>query len=901
MYRNDSARLCALVILAFLASCSGQSGSPALPSAPEARLNALHRAHPHQTATSYSSVVLADHPTAYYQLDDTGTTALDSSGNSLNGTVGSSVTESVPGLISTSNATAMSFPGIAKAAGTVSFPQETRLQPAHAVSLEAWIRFSSIPATYAFVAGYGNDTGEAPYGFYFNPDGQVRCQFALTTGNIVMHDPTPLVPNATYHLVETFDGSTARFYVNGVEVAHRFFSGRFTGYLPGYGFSIGDDAAYSDPAFKGTIAQVAVYAGKALTAKQVSSHYTAGAAPLTVAGIALAIQGTPPPEGTSGSIGVSVTAQDADGNTITGSANYTNPITLTDSDPSGTTTLSTTTVTSPSTSVTINYNGGPLSSAGLNAYVTASASGVSSANITDAYFVTAQDQWVTWGKSPYRNSYNPTETTLTTSNVSGLTLLWQTALGGVITGEPVIVANVAGTSEGPVDVLYVGDAHANLYAMNAGTGQVLWTKALQSETINGNSSDPAQNGCFDQPGGVYGIGGSPVADPARNTVYTVDGLAYIYGLNLATGTQAFRAGPMWAYDTSDNDLNITTSYSALTEDVQNGVIYVPGAAHCGNENYGGVQQYNIGSSAIANWYTMGGPPNMYGGVWGPGGAVIDPRQATNSSDDNVYFGTAYGPTPPGANQYPYSIVRLNENMTVNAASVNPVGATWPQDLDFGDTPLLFAPAAASGCGTPMLLAAESKNAVLYLFNADNLSAGPTQTIQLGTISQDGINLGSAAYDPTRNLLYINNGSDSSSLSIKHGLVAFTLTSTCQLSFAWQAIVGPNQEIDGPPSPPTVANGVVYYADGPGSNCTPVGNSGCGSAPADFNAYNASSGALLFHTTVAGPLFTPPVVVNGHVYITSWDGQGPGIVYCFGLGTSASKIHRHMIRRPPLRS
>jgi hypothetical protein len=600
-----------------------------------------------------------------------------------------------------------------------------------------------------------------------------------------------------------------------------------------------------------------------------------------VATIVLSLQSAAPPEGAPATIGITVMAKDADGNTIIGPGSFDNTISLSDADSSGTTKLSTTSVTAPSTSVTLNYNGGALSSAGLNAEITASSQTVAASNITNVYFVTKQDQWVTWGKSPYRNSYNPTETTLTASNVSGLKLLWQTTLSGVITDEPIVVANVPGASEGPVDVLYVGDAHANFYAMNAGTGKVLWSKTLQSELINGESSDPAQASCFDQPGGLYGIGGSPVADATLGNVYVVDAMGYIYGLSLATGTQRSRAGPMWAYDSSDNDFNITNDYGALNEDVQNGVIYVPGGAHCGNENYGGVQRYSISSGTITNWYTMGGPPNVFGGVWGPGGPVIDPREATTPAADNIYFGTAYGPTPPAANQYPYSVVRLNESMSVNSASVNPVGATFNQDLDFGGTPLVFAPAASSGCGTPMLLAAESKNGVLYLFNADNLDAGPTQTIQLGTLSQDGVNLGSPAYDPTRNLLYINNGSDSSSSSIKHGLVAFTL-SGCQLQFAWQQTVGPDDEADGPPAPPTVANGVAYYADGPGSNCTPVGNSGCGAAPADFNAYNATTGAPLFHTTVPGPLFTPPVVVNGRVYITSWNGNGPGVVYCFGL-------------------
>lgn len=598
--------------------------------------------------------------------------------------------------------------------------------------------------------------------------------------------------------------------------------------------------------------------------------------------IVLALQDAPPPEGKRASIGVSVMAEDAKGNIIVGPRNYANPISLTDRDPSKTTKVSPTHVTAPSTHVTLAYSGGKLSSAGHNAHLTASASGVPRSNVTNVYFVTAQDQWVTWGGTPYRNSYNPNETTLTQSNVSGLQLLWQTQVGGVVTDEPVIAANVTGTSQGTVDVLYVGDAHGHLYALNAGTGAVLWTQTVATETINGASSDPAQHGCFDQPGGIYGIGGSPVADPALSTVYTVDAMGYLYGFNLATGTQSLRTGPMWAYDVNDNNFNITNSYSALTEDALHHVIYVPGGAHCGNENYGGIQQYNLKTCTISHWYSMGGPPNTFGGVWGPGGVVVSPDEATTPTSDSVYFATAYGPTPAQAGQYPYSIVRLKENLTVKSASVDPIHAAFPGDLDFGDTPLVFAPSAASGCSIPMLLAAESKNGVLYLLKASNLSAGPIQSIQLGTYSTDGENLGTAAYDPTRNLVYINNGSDSSSLSIKHGLVAFTLTSHCRLKVAWQAVVGPNGEQDGPPSPPTVANGVVYYTDGPGTNCTPVANGGCGAFPADFNAYNADSGALLFHTTVPGPLFTPPVVVNGLVYITSWNGQGPGIVYCFGL-------------------
>lgn len=61
--------------------------------------------------------------------------------------------------------------------------------------------------------------------------------------------------------------------------------------------------------------------------------------------------------GTAATAAVTVTAQDADGNTIIGSDPYASPITLSSSDTSGATQLSTTSVTSPASTVSIAYNG----------------------------------------------------------------------------------------------------------------------------------------------------------------------------------------------------------------------------------------------------------------------------------------------------------------------------------------------------------------------------------------------------------------------------------------------------------------------------------------------------------------------------------------------------------------
>jgi len=92
-------------------------------------------------------------------------------------------------------------------------------------------------------------------------------------------------------------------------------------------------------------------------------------------------------QGTSTTVPLTISVQDAGGNTIIGSAAYTVPITLTDSDTSGSTTLSTTTVTSPSTAVTLAYNGGAVS--GNSVTISASATNVAPTNASPATIAVA--------------------------------------------------------------------------------------------------------------------------------------------------------------------------------------------------------------------------------------------------------------------------------------------------------------------------------------------------------------------------------------------------------------------------------------------------------------------------------------------------------------------------------
>ncbi len=233
------------------------------------------RLHPMDASDDYASIVLGDHPTGYYRLNGTGTTALDSSGNGYTATVGASVTEGVAGLIAGSD-TAMSFPGGTTSAGIVSVPEVKAMEAVTKVSLEAWLRFSTIPKTYTTAVAYGSDRAYAPYSLFFRAGGQIVAQFYLSTGVLEVPAPTTLKVNTIYHVVSTYDGTTGRIYVNGALAASLAKTGTLTGYIPNYGFTIGDDAQLEDPEFVGTIDEVAVYAGQVLTATQIGNHYGAG-------------------------------------------------------------------------------------------------------------------------------------------------------------------------------------------------------------------------------------------------------------------------------------------------------------------------------------------------------------------------------------------------------------------------------------------------------------------------------------------------------------------------------------------------------------------------------------------------------------------------------------------------
>lgn len=440
----------------------------------------------------------------------------------------------------------------------------------------------------------------------------------------------------------------------------------------------------------------------------------------------------------------------------------------------------------------------------------------------------ANIDWPTYGFNLQRTGENPFETTLTPATVAGLHKLWSFDLGAVTIMQPVVAAhvNVNGSAK---DLVYMGSEHGDLYAIDMATGTMVWQRNLGSQ----------QTPCGDIPDGIFGTSGSPFLDRANNRMFVVGGDGNMYALDLSTG--ATLSG--WPVAITTDPAHEHT-YGAVN--VYRGNAYAEIASYCDFAPYHGkVVSVSIASKRLRAFLPAGRKNG--GGIWGPGGVSIDPATG------DVFTATGNALTNPESYRYCEDVVELSSALHV-------LGSNYPGltggDVDFGATPILYQP---PGC-TPMV-AAKNKTGVLVTYERGNVSAGPTQRLQVANINDYQFN-GIPAWSDSTHLLYIGNSSDSNSFDTKHGMVAFSVDADCQLELAWQNTVGPNFSSV---SPPSVAGGVVYYGDGSGK---------------ELIAFDAVNGTELWSsdTTIGGAIYGAPTIVNGRVFVGAWDNK----LYAFGL-------------------
>ena len=176
------------------------------------------------SATDYPTTILADKPIAYYRLEETsGSTAVDSSASgAFPGDYNFSTDSLYPalgqvGIDTNSIHVSASDPGYVT---TASYYPELNAQAPF--SFEIWAEPTSLdPVNYRCPVGnFSGWNTPTQSGWYIYQTPGTPCTFAFVMqpiGSWIAY--SGVTPGQWYHLVGTYDGTNATFYVNGVAVA----------------------------------------------------------------------------------------------------------------------------------------------------------------------------------------------------------------------------------------------------------------------------------------------------------------------------------------------------------------------------------------------------------------------------------------------------------------------------------------------------------------------------------------------------------------------------------------------------------------------------------------------------------------------------------------------------------
>ena len=480
--------------------------------------------------------------------------------------------------------------------------------------------------------------------------------------------------------------------------------------------------------------------------------------------------------------------------------------------------------------------------------------------------VPVQPDWTAAGQNGWNTRDAATEHIIGPQNVSQLTPRWELTTGGDVTATPTV-------SHG---VVYVPDQAGNLWAVNARTGAVAWSKKIGDYT--GSPGDASRTSPAIYRGElVIGNGVQGEALSARHG-------AYIMGIDAKTG--ALR----WKTLVSSNIYATMTGSPVIV----NGVIY-EGISSV-EEDYKNIDYTFTGSVVALSaetgrilWQTYTAPPGYTGNsVWGSTPAVDTARGLVYVATGNNYEVPAGVCTSPGetncqqppADDYFDAVVALNMwtgkvvwALDTLQSDVYPGGPGPAEDWDFGSGPNLFD--TVIGGHRTQLLGVGQKSGLYWAINpGTGVVVWKTRVGPLGPI---GIEFGSAT-DGTR--IY------TAESDVEH--TPYTITSaTGQQSTitggSWAALDSATGKILWQTADPqgyplelgfmSTANDVVYAPSDAGSGD-------------NMYALNAATGAIEWGFPSGGSVTSGAAIVNGWVY---W-GSG------YYTGTNNDKLYAFSLRR-----
>jgi outer membrane protein assembly factor BamB len=335
---------------------------------------------------------------------------------------------------------------------------------------------------------------------------------------------------------------------------------------------------------------------------------------------------------------------------------------------------------------------------------------------------------------------------------------WTASVDGTVYAQPLIV--------GPTVI--IATENDTVYALNAATGAVRWTRHLASPVPSGlpcGNIDPS------------GITGTPVADPASGRLWLVTFTAQpdyhhtLWALSLATGATVSQR----PIDLSGTDVKAQQERGALT--LLGDRVYVPfGGLYGDCSDYKGrvVGAPVSGSGPLVSFTTDN---ERQAGIWAPAGE--------SERDGSLYLATGNG-MPYNQVADSDSVLRLGPSLAVQAIfTPSDYQALSAEDQDLGSTAPALLPDG--------LVFEVGKQGVGYVLNGSRLGGTggelTSATVCEGGFGGDAVDGSTVVFSCYRSLR----------------TVQVTGGTKPRLTTGWSAT-------GGNPGPPIIAGGVVWDVD-----------------------------------------------------------------------------------------
>jgi hypothetical protein len=504
-----------------------------------------------------------------------------------------------------------------------------------------------------------------------------------------------------------------------------------------------------------------------------------------------------------------------------------------------------------------------------------------------------------------RDGANTHEFALTPANVNTATFgkLFSCPVDGSIYAQPLWVANVA-IGGAKHNVIVVATEHDSVYAFDADSSPctTLWHASLLDAahgattgetTVPSGTANTLVGAGYGDIKPEIGVTGTPVIDPASNTIYMVSKSATnnvlpvyqrLHALSLIDGTER-NGGPVgidgtiWVAGTGAGSVGSRVSFDPLNEAqraglvLSGGVIYVAWASHEDHDPYHGwVMGFNASPLSLVPNAVLNTTPNAVsgftysrGGVWMSGGApAVD-------VSGNLYLNTGNGTfdASSGGSNFGDSTLKLGTSTGLSVADwFTPAdqASLDASDRDHGSGGALIL---VSGSGGNFVIGG-GKEGTLFLLQQSSLGQYGGNANPANSNAHQYFNIGHGIFSTAafwNNSLYISpagSGLQSYTFDPVAGMFNSGATGIAGHSISWP---GSTPSIS---APGASSGGIVWTIDS-SPYCTQQSKS-CG--PAVLYALDASqvSTELWNSSTAAGDQagyavkFTAPTVANGKVYI-----------------------------------